>query len=62
MGDDATHRDAAPEGGPPGSDPHLNRPGLTNGIPDGVSDEAATAVPDSDRKGAETATDAGSNS
>ncbi len=57
MGDDNQGTEAAPEGGPPSADPHMNRPGMTNGIPDGV-DEAATAVPDSSRQGGETATDA----
>ncbi len=60
MSDDRSNADAAPKGGPPGSDKDVNGPGMTNGIPDGASDEAATALPDSDRKGAETATDAGS--
>ncbi len=60
MSDDTSNADAAPKGGPPASDPHTNGPGMTNGIPDGISDAAATAAPDSDRKGAETATDAGS--
>ena len=60
MDDDATHHDAATKGGPPGADPHLNRPGMTNGIPDGIADDAATAVPDPARQDGETAADAGS--
>ncbi len=60
MDDDATHQDAAPKGEAPGADPHLNRSGMTNGIPDGLADEAATAAPDSNRTGAETAAGSGS--
>ena len=61
MVDEKQGTEAAPEGGPPSADPHTNRPGMTNGIPDG-SDEAATAVPDSSRQGAETVTGASGGS
>ena len=56
MDDDKQGTEAAPTGDAPSADPHTNRPGMTNGIPDGIG-EAATAVPDSSRQGAETATD-----
>jgi hypothetical protein len=40
---------------PPSSHDHMNRPGMTNGVPDQLSDAQATAVPHDDRQHAETA-------
>ncbi len=43
-----------PAGPAPAADPHLNGPGMTNGIPDGNTDDAS-ASPTSDRGKAENA-------
>ena len=50
-----THADKDQPAGPaPAADPHLNGPGMTNGIPDGNTADA-TASPTSDRSTAENA-------
>ncbi len=43
-----------PAGPPPAADPHLNGPGMTNGIPHANSDDAAGS-PTSDRGAVENA-------
>ena len=55
MDDVAPKPGEATSGEPPGSNPHINGPGMTNGVPDGASEEAATGAPRSDRKETETA-------
>ena len=45
----------APKGPPPQSHEQINGPGMTNGVPDQVSDDDAKAYPDSDRKDTEAA-------
>ncbi len=43
-----------PAGPPPAADPHLNGPGMTNGIPDANTGDSA-ASPSSDRSAVENA-------
>lgn len=49
----AEPHDDKPENKTP--DGHLNKPGMTNGVPDGQADVEATALPNSDREKTETA-------
>ncbi|WP_419729992.1 hypothetical protein [Lichenicola sp.] len=44
----------APGGPPPKGHEHMNGPGMTNGVPDGATEEDATGAPNSDRQQTET--------
>lgn len=53
--EETTHGEA------PQSAKHVNGPGMTNGVPDGVDQADATGAPNGDRKDSETAGGGGSD-